>query len=189
MLRQNAVDSQLIEQMKWTGEDVCTAFHVPPYKIGIGPPPNYNNIEALNQQYYSECLQVLIETIEILLDEGLGMSRNGEPQQLGTEFEIDDLLRMDTATRVASAKDAANGGGMTINEVRHKYHGLARVKGGDTVYLQQQNFGIEALAERDANQPFAKPTPPTPATPAPPLDPAAAKALMHSVFRERLRAA
>lgn len=158
-MRQNAVDAQLIEQLKWTGEDVCTAFHVPPYKIGIGPPPNYNNIEALNQQYYSECLQVLIETIELLLDHGLGLAKNGAPQQYGTEFEVDDLLRMDTATRVKAAGDSITGGTMTINESRRRYHGLGPVKGGDTVYLQQQQFSVQALAERDANKPFAKPDP------------------------------
>ena len=47
---------------------------------------------------------------------------------------------------------------------------LPTVKGGASPYLQQQNFSLAALAERDANQPFAKPTPApatTPALPAP----------------------
>jgi hypothetical protein len=51
--------------------------------VGIGQPPTYNNIEALNQAYYSQCLQSLIESIELLLDEGLEL-----PKPLGTEFEL-----------------------------------------------------------------------------------------------------
>ena len=35
----NAVDSQLIEQLRWIVEVVCSTFHVPPYKIGIGQQP------------------------------------------------------------------------------------------------------------------------------------------------------
>jgi len=151
-----AHDAQLIEQLKWTAENVCTAFHVPAYMIGVGSAPTYNNIEALSQQYYSQCLQVLIESIELLLDEGLGLIKPGERQTLGTEFDLDDLLRMDSASRVTAAKESANGGGMTFNEVRKKFHGLGKVPGGDAVLSQQQNFDIAALAKRDAKaDPFA----------------------------------
>ena len=68
----NAVDAQLIEQLKWTGETVCAAFHVPPYMVGIGPPPPYANVEPLVQLYYSQCLQSLIVSLESHLDYGLG---------------------------------------------------------------------------------------------------------------------
>lgn len=53
----NAHDAQLIEQLKWTASDVCSCFHVPPYKIGVGTMPTYNNAEIFNQIYYSDCLQ------------------------------------------------------------------------------------------------------------------------------------
>jgi HK97 family phage portal protein len=58
-------EAQLIEQLKYTAEVVCSTFHVPPYKIGIGQQPTYNNVQALNVEYYSQCLQVLIESIEV----------------------------------------------------------------------------------------------------------------------------
>ena len=59
-LRMTAVDSQTIEHLKWTAETVCSCFHVPPWKIGIGPMPA-TNVETLNQIYYSDCLQSHIE--------------------------------------------------------------------------------------------------------------------------------
>lgn len=77
---------------------VCSTFHVPPYKIGIGQMPTYNNIQSLNLQYYSEALQILIESAELCLDEGLGIGegvRNGG-HEYGTEFDLDGLLRMDS---------------------------------------------------------------------------------------------
>jgi hypothetical protein len=64
---------------------------------------------------------------------------------------------MDTATRTAAAKDGITGG-LSFNEVRKKYYGFGPVKGGESPMSQQQNFSLAALAERDANQPFAKPT-------------------------------
>jgi HK97 family phage portal protein len=162
----NAVDSQLIEQDQSTSLKICTAYKVPPYKIGIGPYPNTNSVEALDQQYYSQCLQIYLEAIEICLDEGLGMARDGAPQEWGTEFDLDDLMRMDTATLVRTASESLKGG-MSPNEARRKFFGLGPVTGGDSPYLQQQNFSLEALAKRDAqDDPFASKSSSTPA-PAP----------------------
>ena len=72
-MRQTAVDAQQIEHWKAMNEAICAAFHVPAYLAGAAPPPAYNNIEALKQAYYSQCLQELIEAIELLLDEGLAL--------------------------------------------------------------------------------------------------------------------
>jgi HK97 family phage portal protein len=154
----NAVDSQLIEQLKWSAENVCSCFHVPPYMVGVGPAPTLNNIEALNQQYYSQCLQSLIENLEVSLDEGLGLDSTKDGRTYGTEFDLQGLLRMDTAAKVKAAGDAIGAGFMSPNEARWQFD-LAPVKGGDTPYLQQQNFSLAALDKRDRNDPFAKPKP------------------------------
>jgi HK97 family phage portal protein len=169
----NADDAQLIDQLKWTAETVCSAFHVPAHMVGIGQPPTYNNIEALNQAYYSQCLQSLIENIELLLDEGLEL-----PKPLGTEFELDGLLRMDSATRVKAASDAVKASIMAPNEARKRYFDLGPVKGGESPYAQQQLFSLATLAERDEAEPFSKPTPaPEAAPPQPVRDEAEAKRL------------
>lgn len=145
----SAVDAQLIEQLQWTAHDVCTAFRVPPYKINVGPPPNYNNIEALDVQYYSQCLQSLIENIELLLDEGLGLAPgklDNSPTRMGVMFNLDDLMRMDSKTLIESEDRARNI--KTPNESRARLN-LEPVSGGDAVYRQQQDFSIEALNARD----------------------------------------
>ena len=142
----NPHDAQLIEQLRMTAETVCSAFHVPAHMVGIGQPPTYNNIEALNQQYYSQCLQSLIENIELLLDEGLEL-----PKPYGTEFDLDDLLRMDTATKVKAAADAVGSGTMAPNEARRRYFDLGPTEGGESPYLQIQNYSLSALARRDQN--------------------------------------
>ena len=149
----SAVDAQMIETLKWTAETVANCFHVPYYKVG-GPPPAYNNIEALNTQYYGDCLQVLIESIELCLDEGLEL-----PARYGTEFELDDLLRMDTATMVKAEADAVGAGIKAPNEARKRLN-LGPTVGGETPYLQQQNYSLAALAQRDAQGPLLAPPAP-----------------------------
>lgn len=159
-MRQTAENSQLVEQLKVSAEQVCSAFGVPPYMIGVGDPPNYNNIEALNQQYYSQCLQNLIESVELLLDEGLGLVSgvNLTGQMLGTEFDLGDLLRMDTSTKSRTWGELVKNGIAAPNEARRVFD-LEPVEGGDNPFLQQQNYSLEALAKRDAkDDPFATTT-------------------------------
>lgn len=155
-----AVDSQLIEQLGWTAQDVCTAFGVPPYKIGIGDMPTYDNISALDKAYYSDTLQELIECIELLLDEGLNL-----PTGFGVSFDIGQLLRMDAKSRYEAHEKAIKGSWKAPNEVRND-EGLAPVEGGEEPISQQQNWPLSVLAKRpppDSNlpKPAAPPEEPT----------------------------
>ena len=158
------MDSQLIEQLHWTAEVVCSTFHVPPYKIGVGALPSYQNIEALQQDYYSACLQSLIEEYEACMDEGLGLETTVQGRQLGVELDLDGLLRMDTATQHGVLRDDISGGLITTDEARAKLD-LSPVKGGDVIWRQQQDWSIAQLAERDSSGLQSKP--PADSTPPP----------------------
>jgi len=164
-----AMNAQLVEQGGMTAQMVCSAFGVPAYMVGVGPLPPYNNIEALNQQYYSQCLQKYFESIELLYDEGLGLV-DVLNRVLGTEFELDDLLRMDTMTMIEAIDKAVKAGVMKPNEGRARLN-YGPVPGGNAAYLQQQNYSLAALAKRDAKEdPFASAKP---AAPPPPKEPPA----------------
>lgn len=159
-----ANDAQLVEQLGWTVEDVARCFAVPLYKINAGPVPTAGNVEALESQYYSGCLQILIESLELCLTEGLEM-----PAGYRVELDLEGLLRMDSSSQIEALTKAVGGTIMAPNEARAKRN-LPPVAGGDTVYSQQQNYSLEALAKRDAQaDPFgtAKPPAAPPALPAP----------------------
>jgi HK97 family phage portal protein len=159
-ISQTALDSQLVEQLKWSDEKICSIFKVPPYKVFVGPMPTYDNAEVLDKIYYAGCLQRLIEAIESLLDDGLSL-----PSKYGTEFDLDDLMRMDSALLMRTAAEGVKSGFMSPNEARAKIS-LGPVKGGQSPYLQQQNYSLAALDERDKKSPLAvQPPPPAPAPP------------------------
>lgn len=145
-----AQDAQLIEQLQWTVEDVARAFHYPKYKLGGDLPPN-GGVSALNQAYYNDCLQPIIEEAELCMDAGLGFAEG-----LYTEFDLSALLRMDAATRMEANGKAVKDGWMKPDEAR-RAEDLPPVPGGDTPYLQQQNYSLAALSKRDAKEdPFEK---------------------------------
>lgn len=148
-----ATDAQLIEQLKYTAEVVCSVFHVPPYKIGVGQAPSYNNIQALNGEYYSQCLQSYIKAIQTLLNFELGTTDNQS-----FRFDLEALLMMDTKTQMETMKEGVSSAIFAPNEARKKLN-LKPLVGGDSAYLQQQNYSIEALARRDAQaDPFSTET-------------------------------
>jgi len=168
-MSQTAVDSQLIEQDQRTSELICAVYHVPASMVDSSHSPPYGNSESLLQQYYSQCLQTHMTGIEAALDAGLEL-----PTPYGTEFDIDDLIWMDTATRTKAASDAISSGALSPNEARRKYFGLGPVPGGESPLAQQQYYSLAALAERDAGGGPVPPTPTPPPASAPALEDEAA---------------
>lgn len=157
--------AQLVEQLGWTVEDIARAYAVPLYKISAGPMPTNNNVQALEQQYYSGCLQINIEAIELCFDEGLGLTEV-EGKTLGVEFDLDGLLRMDTATQLEALAKGTGAGIMAPNEARRRIN-LPPVTGGEAPLLQQQNWSLAQLAKRDiiADKPSVAAPPNAPAAP------------------------
>lgn len=159
-MKMSATDSQLIEQFRLTAEMICTAFHVPPSKVGVTTSPTGTTAAQENQKYYSDCIQVLVEEYEACMDDGLSV-----PDKYGIELDIDGLLRMDMGALVETLKLAVGGTIMAPNEARRRLN-LPPVPGGDSVLSQQQNYSVEALAKRDAQaDPFATGTAQPAATP------------------------
>jgi HK97 family phage portal protein len=160
-LTMTSIDAQLIDLLKISQEQVCSTFHVPGYKIGVGQMPLNNNVEALDQQYYSQCLQYHIESLELCLDEGLGLPKAG----FESELDLDGLLRMDTAAQYETYGKGVKEAILSPNDARNKLN-LPSVTGGESPMIQQQNFSLAAIAKRDAlpnpfviDKPVSNPTP------------------------------
>jgi phage portal protein BeeE len=117
-------------------------FHVPGYKVGVGSAPGYNNIEAMDRGYYSGCLQSPIEEMEACLDDGLGL----DGVTNGVELDLEGLMRMDTKTQMEALKIGVDAGIIAPNEGRKQVN-LPPLEGGDTVYMQQQDFPLDQVRQ------------------------------------------
>jgi HK97 family phage portal protein len=165
-IRMTSVDSQTKEQMALTAEMVAQVFHVPAFKVG-GPIPAGQKVGDLNQIYFNDALHSLIEEMEACLDDGLSL-----PQNYRTELELDNLLRMDSATQAEVTTKLVQGSVLTINEGR-RAHNLPPLPGGDTVYMQQQDFPLQEVRLNKIAPPEPPAPPPAPApAPEPPPPPA-----------------
>lgn len=141
-----ASDSQMIEHLKLSGEIVCSTYHVPSFKVGVGSIPVGTKIADLNEIYYSDCLQSYIESIENLLNCNLDL-----PNNVVVEFNLKALIRMDSLSQMAYLKEGTGSGILTPNEARAEL-GYKPVEGGNSPMIQQQNYSLEAIAKRDAKE-------------------------------------
>jgi HK97 family phage portal protein len=157
-LQAKFIDSQAKEFAEIGGIDVCVACGVPPWKVGLGERPS-GELEALNIMYYQDALQLPIEHIEQLLDTGLEVEKD-----VYICIEREELFLLDSKSRATVDAILIKGIG-TPNEIRRKWN-LPPVTGGDSVYMQQQNYSLEALSKRDSAAPApASAGPPSGGTP------------------------
>lgn len=145
----NSADSQLVEQMQYSDRQVCQPFGIPPYIVGVGEIPAGLKVDDVVQTYYSLALQAHVESMEYLLDDGLAI-----PSPMGVELDTEPLLRMDDGKKSEVATKLVSGGIETPNEGRLRFN-LPPLEGGDTVYMQQQDFPLDQVRKNkivDADQ-------------------------------------
>jgi phage portal protein BeeE len=153
-------DSQLVEQMRYSDEQICQPFGIPPFKIGIGSLPANMDVDSINLLYYDGALSTHIEAMENLLDEGLAI-----PNSLGIWMDTEPLLRMDVGKQAEVETKLVAGKIKTPDEGRSRFN-LAPTGGGSTLWGQNQDYPLGMLADRATWDPNMQPPAPTPA-PAP----------------------
>lgn len=156
-----SIDSQMVEQMRYSDEQICQPFGIPPFKVGIGTIPAGMKVDDLNQLYYSDALQTHIEHMELLLDQGLAIAA-----PLGVELDLDPLLRMDEAKRAEVESTLVQGKIKTPDEARGRFN-LPPTGGGGTLWGQHQDYPLGVLEQRQDLNPKAAPAPEPAPAPAP----------------------
>jgi HK97 family phage portal protein len=122
----NFQESQLIESLRFSVEEICRLYSVPPHKIGHMDGAGYaNSIEAQNAQFVSDCIRPLVEMIELEFTNKL---LNGNRRFV---MDMKALTRGDIQTEVQRNVSYWNIGAMSANEIRRQ-EGLPPIEGGDT---------------------------------------------------------
>jgi HK97 family phage portal protein len=151
-----SIDAQMVEQMRYSDEQICQPFGIPPFKVGIGTIPAGLGVDGLNQLYYADALQTHIEHMEGLLNDGLRIKA-----PLSVELDLEPLLRMDEGKRAEVETKLVAGKIKTPDEGRLRFN-LAPTGGGDTLWGQHQDYPLGVLAKREDLNPAPVPEPPPP---------------------------
>lgn len=137
-LASKSVDSQMVEQLRYSDEQICQPFGIPPFKVGLGSIPAGLGVDAINQLYYDDALQADIQAMECLLSEGL----NTYPYKVDLDESV--LMRMDAGKKAEYHKTLIDGSIETINDARLAFN-LAPLNGGDIVYMQMQDMPLDQV--------------------------------------------
>ncbi|HHQ2709946.1 TPA: phage portal protein [Pseudomonas aeruginosa] len=149
-LASKSVDSQMVEQLRYSDEQICQPFGIPPFKVGLGSIPAGLGVDAINQLYYDDALQADIQAMECLLSEGL----NTYPYKVDLDESV--LMRMDAGKKADYHKTLIDGNIETINDARMSFN-LAPLAGGNTVYMQMQDMPLDQVRNNVLPSPVTNP--------------------------------
>lgn len=138
----NPKDAQMLESRGYSVEEICRYFGVPPFMIGHTEKSTSwgTGIEQQTLGFQKFTLRRRLKRIEQALAQQL-LTPVEIADGLSFEFNIEGLLRADSAGRAAFYLTMTNMGAMTINEVR-ALENLPPVEGGDVPRMQMQNVPI-----------------------------------------------
>jgi HK97 family phage portal protein len=125
------VDAQLLEQQKFTIEEICRWFGVPPVIIGHaaqGQTMWGSGVEQILIAWLALGINPLCERIERRITKQL--IAPGEQRRIYAEFNREGLLQMDSAAKAAFLSAMVQNGLMDRNEGRSKLNLPARGEAG-----------------------------------------------------------
>jgi len=144
-------DAQMLETKKFSGEEICRIFGVPPSMVGYGDKAS-NWGTGLEQQvlgFQKFSLSRRLKRIEQALEKQL-LSPADKTAGVTIEFSLEGLLRGDSAARASFYNAGLSNGWLNVNQVA-AWENLPPVEGGDVNRVQMQNVPLtEAGSEPDA---------------------------------------
>lgn len=140
-------DAQLLESRKFDGEEICRIFGVPPAMVGYGDKSSNwgtgKEVDVLG--FIKFTLRKRLRRIERALMKQL-LTREERQSGVTIEFNLEGLLRGDSAGRAAFYQIMVRLGVMTRNEAR-RYENLPPIPGGDVAMVQMQDVPLaDAIA-------------------------------------------
>lgn len=135
-------DSQMLESRGFGVEEICRFFGVPPFMIGHTEKSTSwgTGLEQQTLGFQKFTLRRRLKRIEQALEKQLLTPRD-RADGVSIEFNLEGLLRADSAARSKFYGEMSRIGAMTINEIR-ALENLPPVEGGDVPRMQAQNIPI-----------------------------------------------
>lgn len=149
-------DAQMLESRSFSVEEVCRFFGVPPFMIGHTEKTTSwgSGIEQQTLGFQKFTLRRRLKRIEQAIEKQL-LTTADRAAGVSVEFNLEGLLRADSAGRARFYQQMTQIGAMTINEVRD-LENLPPVDGGDIPRMQMQNKPISEIDEEAVRQLIAQ---------------------------------
>lgn len=161
----NAKDAATTETFNQQVMRICGLMNMPPHKIYALEAVAYNNMAAMNRQYYTDCLQPTAENIEESLK--LALFVESDWPVFGPQFDQVKLMATDTESLKGLVDMAMKNGLMTFDEAREVLpFRLNPVANGDHRMVPVNYALLDAdgnlVANAASGQPANQPGPTTP---------------------------
>lgn len=137
-------DIELLQSRRFQIEDICRFWGVPSVLVNDTQSSTAwgSGVQQIVQGFYKMTLRPHMKRLQDNMR--ISLLKPEERFNHAFEFDLNDLLMPDRATRLKSGKEGITGGVLTPNEVRAE-EGLPPLPGGDSLYLQQQMVPIADL--------------------------------------------
>ena len=151
----NPEDAQMLESRGFSVEEICRFFGVPPFMVGHTEKSTSwgTGLEQQTLGFQKFTLRRRLKRIEQACEKQL-LTAAERAAGFTIEFNLEGLLRADSAGRARFYQQMTAIGAMTINEVR-ALENLPPVEGGDVPRMQMQNVPI--TSDPDENEGGASP--------------------------------
>ncbi len=146
----NPEDAQMLESRKFSGEEICRIFGVPPAMVGYGDKASNwgtgKEVDVMGFQKFT--LRRRLKRIEQAAEKQL-LTAAERAAGMRIEFNLEGLLRADSGGRATFYESGLRNGWMTINQVR-ALENMPPVEGGEVPRMQMQNVPITEAGQQSA---------------------------------------
>lgn len=139
-------EAELLATRGFSVEEICRWYGVPPFMVGHTAKSTSwgTGLEQQMLAFHTLTLRPVLKNAEQAIRRRL--LAPGERGRVEVDFNVEGLLRADSAGRAAFLKIMVECGIMTSNEARAK-EGLAPLPGGDTLRAQSNQMPLDKLGE------------------------------------------
>jgi len=143
-------EAQFLESRRFSVEEICRWFNVPPSMVQDHERSTFSNVEQQFLNFVIVTLTPWLVRWEQEIHRKLLLPR--EKRQLYAKHSVDALLRGDSSSRAAFLQSMVVNGIYTPNEAR-AYEELNPEEAGDVLYMQGAMVPLTALAATDQTDP------------------------------------
>lgn len=135
---------QYIDSKKYSSEEICRVFQMPPAMVGMDTNTTYSNYEQQVLQYMQGCIAPRVRALELEITRKL----LSDDDSLYFRFDMDSMMRADFSAKSEYYKAMSHIGVLSINDIRRK-EGMQKIDSGDYNFVQVNQIPV-TMAEKYA---------------------------------------